>query len=106
VWPAGYPLAYVLLYLAYIPGGFLLYFNKLGDYSYGIYIFGYPTQKAVMQLFPGINVVELFLIAFSLTLFISALSWHILERTAIGLKRKLFSKETLKSEKEIPLIND
>ncbi len=92
-------LAYVLLYLAYIPGGFLLGFNKLGDYSYGIYIFGYPTQKAVMQLFSGLNVVELFLIAFPLTLSISALSWHILERPAIALKQKLASNEILKSEK-------
>lgn len=83
-------LAYVLLYLAYVPGGFLRKFNKLGDYSYGIYIFGYPTQKAVMQLFPGINVIELFLISFALTLFISAVSWHFLEQPALGLKRKLF----------------
>ena len=90
-------LGYVLLYLAYIPGGFLRNFNKLGDYSYGIYIFGYPTQKAVMQLFPGINVVELFCIAFPITLIISGVSWHFLERPAIGLKHTLFGKEQIRT---------
>jgi peptidoglycan/LPS O-acetylase OafA/YrhL len=93
-------LAYVLMYLAYVPGGFLRRFNKFGDYSYGIYIFAYPTQKAVMQLMPGINVIELFLIAFALTLLISAFSWHLLERPALGLKRKFFTSNDIKTVKE------
>ena len=79
-------LGYVLLYLAYIPGGFIRWFNQLGDYSYGIYIFGYPTQKAVMHLIPGINVIQLFLIAFSVTLLLAVLSWHFVERPALKLK--------------------
>jgi len=82
-------LAYCILYLAYIPGGPLRLFNKLGDYSYGIYIFGYPTQKAVMQLLPGSNAIELFIISLSLTLAISVISWHFIERPAISLKRKV-----------------
>ena len=82
-------LAYVLLYLAYIPGGRLRVFNRIGDYSYGIYIFGYPTQMAVMQIFPGLNVFELFLVAFVLTLGLSMASWHCLEHPALALKRGL-----------------
>lgn len=81
-------LGYVLLYLAYIPGGFIRKFNRLGDYSYGIYIFGYPTQKAVIHLLPGINAVQLFLIAFTITLLIAMASWHIVERPALNLKRR------------------
>lgn len=81
-------LAYVLLYLAYIPGGPLRLFNRLGDYSYGIYIFGYPTQKAVMTLFPAFNVVELFLVAFALTLGMAVASWHWIERPALRLKQR------------------
>ncbi len=79
-------LGYVLLYLAYIPGGFLRRFNHLGDYSYGIYIFGYPTQKAVMHLLPEMNVIQLFLISFSVTLMIAVISWHLVERPALKLK--------------------
>ena len=89
-------LAYCLLYLAYIPGGPLRLFNKLGDYSYGIYIFGYPTQKAVMQLLPGSNAIELFVISLSITLAISAISWHFIERPAIGLKRKFTALPDIK----------
>ena len=81
-------LAYVLLYLAYIPAGILRKFNQLGDYSYAIYIFGYPTQKAVMQFLPEINAIQLFLIAFSITLLIAIISWHFIERPALSLKQR------------------
>lgn len=80
-------LAYMVLYLAYVPGGFLRKFNQLGDYSYGIYIFGYPTQKAVMTMFPDINVFELFAMSFTITLFIAIMSWHLLEKPMLKLKR-------------------
>lgn len=82
-------LGYVLLYLAYVPNGWVRGFNRLGDYSYGVYIFGYPTQKAVMAWWPEINVIELFLISFSMTLLIAIMSWHILERPALRLKQYL-----------------
>jgi hypothetical protein len=32
------PLAYITLYLAYVPSGSVRKYNKLGDYSYGVYI--------------------------------------------------------------------
>lgn len=82
-------LGYVLLYLAYVPGGLLRSFNRLGDYSYGVYIFGYPTQRAVMVWWPEINVIELFLISFGITLLIAVASWHCLERPALHLKQRL-----------------
>lgn len=84
-------LAYVLLYLAYVPTGRIRQFNRLGDYSYGIYIFGYPTQKAVMHLLPNINAAQLFVVAFAITLLIAVVSWHFVEQPALKLKRNYFA---------------
>jgi len=80
-------LGYVVLYLAYVPAGFLRQFNRLGDYSYGIYIFAYPTQKAVMAYWPEFNVYQLFPVSFAITLLLAVLSWHLLERPALRLKK-------------------
>ena len=32
-----FAIAYVLIYIAYVPSGFIRKYNQLGDYSYGIY---------------------------------------------------------------------
>ncbi len=79
-------LGYAILYLAYIPSGFLRQFNRLGDYSYGLYIFGYPTQKSVMQLFPDLSVYGLFVTAFSITMLLAIASWHWLEKPMLRFK--------------------
>lgn len=85
-----YPLlTYLLLCAAYIPRGFLLKFNMLGDYSYGVYIFAYPIQQSIANWYPGISTIELFLSSFTATLLLAVLSWHLLESKALQLKRKL-----------------
>lgn len=48
-------LAYLVLVLAYLPGGALRQFNRLGDYSYGVYIYAFPVQQAVTALSPQIG---------------------------------------------------
>lgn len=37
-------LGYLVLYLAYVPGGWLRRYNRMGDYSYGLYIYAFPVQ--------------------------------------------------------------
>ena len=79
-------LGYMVLYLAYIPNGFIRNFNKLGDYSYGVYIYAFPIQQSIAALIPNINVITLFVYSFSITLLLSIFSWHFIEKPA--LKRK------------------
>jgi peptidoglycan/LPS O-acetylase OafA/YrhL len=90
-------LAYLLLYLAYVPSGLIRRYNALGDYSYGIYIYAFPVQQVVVALLPGISIFKLFLISAPITVILGVLSWHFLERRALSLKagyvdrtRKLF----------------
>jgi peptidoglycan/LPS O-acetylase OafA/YrhL len=79
-------IAYVLFYLAYIPRGAIRKYNLLGDYSYGVYIYAFPIQQTVVALLPGVSVQAMLAASASVTLLLAALSWHLLERRALGLK--------------------
>ena len=52
-----YPLAlpYLVFYLAYVPGGLVRRFNRIGDYSYGIYIYAWPVQQMTAALVHGVK---------------------------------------------------
>jgi hypothetical protein len=85
---AAYVLAlpYILLYLAYIPSGFVRKYNKLGDYSYGIYIYAWPVQQAIVSLAPDVSVPAMILGSAGIVIVLAALSWHLIEQRALRLK--------------------
>lgn len=78
---------YIILYVAYIPKGRILNYNKLGDYSYGTYIYAWPIQQTLAVTFIGITPIIMMLLTFILTLLIAALSWHYVEKPSMKLKR-------------------
>lgn len=83
-------LTYAALYLAVIPGG--RWFNTFGDYSYGVYLYGWPSQQLVASLFPGVNNTAHTLIACGLALLFAALSWHLIEKPCLRLKGRSFER--------------
>lgn len=59
-----------------------------GDYSYGIYLYGFPLQQTLLHFFPGNWATLTFFIAsLSLALCVAALSWHFIERPMLRLRR-------------------
>lgn len=60
--------------------------SKMGDYSYGIYIWAFPIQQALVASWPTISPLSLFVVAGALTLICAALSWHLIEKPALALK--------------------
>ena len=40
---------YLLFYLAYVPAGRIRAFNRCGDYSYGVYIYGFPYSRRSLR---------------------------------------------------------
>jgi len=83
-------IGYIILYLAYIPKGKIRNFNKFGDYSYGLYIYAFPIQQSVIALNPNISGLNAFYISFAITLILSILSWHFLEKKMLTYKNSYF----------------
>ena len=81
-------LPYAMVCLAYLPRGRILAFNRLGDYSYGTYIYAYPVQQSLMALLPGLTVIPLFVLSLIVTLALAVVSWHFIEKPATGLARR------------------
>lgn len=61
-------------------------FNRFGDYSYGIYLWGYPAQQTVAALAGGLHSYGNTLAGFLLALALAVVSWHFVEQPALGLK--------------------
>jgi peptidoglycan/LPS O-acetylase OafA/YrhL len=77
---------YLVFYLAYVPAGPVRGYNRLGDYSYGMYIYAFPVQQSVAALMPGVSVQDLMLWAFAVTLVLAFLSWHLIEKRCLRMK--------------------
>lgn len=80
-------LPYVLLCMAYLPRGKILLFNKLGDYSYGIYIYAWPVQQLIIGMFPRISTLAHIAVTLPIVLALSMASWRFVEAPAGRLKK-------------------
>ena len=78
-------MAYTVFWLGMGMKGPLLAYNRLGDYSYGVYIYAFPIQQAVMQLGPGQSPIVNIAISMPLTLIMAVLSWHLIEERSLAL---------------------
>ena len=85
-----YPLllSYVVLWLALVPGGVLRTYNRLGDYSYGFYLWQFPIQQWIVFTHRGISQPLLLLASLPAALAIAVASWHLIERPALALKER------------------
>ncbi len=80
-------LSYAVFFFGYARVPLLLNYNKLGDYSYGVYIYAFPIQQLVAQsgvTTPVINMA----ISLPFTLLCAVLSWHFIEAPAMKLRRR------------------
>lgn len=75
---------YATLWLAYVPRGFLLQYNRLGDFSYGTYIFAHPVQQTLVQLDPDMGAAANVALALPVTLVLAIASWHLVENASLA----------------------
>lgn len=59
------------------------------DLSYGVYLYGWPVQQALHALFPSLGAVALLWPSLAATVVIATLSWFLVEKPALDLKRRL-----------------
>lgn len=80
-------LTYMVLYIVYYKKIYIPWFSKIGDFSYGVFIYSFPVQQTIVHLYGG-KMDPLINIPISLlfSLFLGILSWHICEKRFLGLK--------------------
>ena len=81
-------LCYIVLVLAYHPWLKWPAFNRIGDYSYGLYVYAFPVQQTIVFRMPNLTPGELFAFSFLATLVLAVASWHVLEKPALGLRSR------------------
>ena len=81
-------LAYLVFVAAYHPRLQWPAFNRVGDYSYGLYVYAFPIQQTLVERVPGLDPLLLFALSMALTLGLAAVSWHGLEQPALRLKSR------------------
>ena len=82
-------LPYVVLLVGYRTSHLVRLPQRLGDYSYGLYIFAFPVQQAiVLWLAPSSGWVT-FALATPITAALAVASWHFVEAPALTLKQRI-----------------
>lgn len=93
LWLMGYAtaLTFGAIWLGFAKAPLLLPFNRIGDFSYGTYIYAFPVQQAVAWYFPGIDALQMIAVALPVTLGLAALSWWLIEEPALARRERLAS---------------
>ncbi len=76
--------AYLTIYLAGSP--LLSGMSRMGDLSFGLYVYSYPIQQLLIHVWPGIPPMMNFLMTLLVTLPLAAWSWRCIESPALRLK--------------------
>lgn len=79
-------LSYLILALAlarYVPA---LDPGRIGDFSYGVYLYAFPVQQALLHLLPSLNGWWLTVYASIVTVIFAAISWFLVEQRALKKK--------------------
>lgn len=74
---------------AYAPLPWLPHWARFGDWSYGMYVYAFPVQQLVTLYGPRLPLPLHFALAYTITVVLAALSWHLVEAPALRLKSLL-----------------
>lgn len=80
--------AYVLFWVVFKPIPLLKCFQRFDDISYGLYLYGWPTQMLLQWFFPTASPWGLLPIAMVLASTAGYLSWHLVEQPFLRQARK------------------
>ncbi|WOJ96518.1 acyltransferase [Congregibacter brevis] len=93
--PYVFPPAFVyLIFFAAYRSPYLDLDRWLGDPSYGIYIYAWPVQQTIVYFFPEQGPYFNTALATIVVVLLALMSWHFLEKPALGLKRRWLKNST------------
>lgn len=91
--------SYIILWVAFTDRLPWSRFARFGDVSYGVYIYAFPIQQAVVHAFGGsMDPMANVLIATPLVLACAFASWHLVEKRALRLKKIFSGTPAIKGE--------
>lgn len=76
----------LVIYLASSP--MMSSFSRIGDLSFGMYVYSFPVQQLLVHIFPGWPPLSNFLLTLVIVLPIAAWSWRCIEGPALRLKQR------------------
>jgi peptidoglycan/LPS O-acetylase OafA/YrhL len=83
-------IAFAVLVFAFRTPAWLRRLTAPGDVSYGIYVYAFPVQQSVAAIWgAGLDPLVMMAISFPVTYGLAFMSWRLVERPALALKRVL-----------------
>jgi len=79
-------LPYCVLTLAFASAPVLSWVEKIGDLSYGTYLWAYLVQQLVIDVAPHLSLIVSLAVTVACTIPLAAVSWWIIEKPALALK--------------------
>lgn len=76
-------LPFLTLWFGFVPAGHIRLFNRLGDYSYGVYILSCPIQFYLADRYGSLSPWGLFAYSMIIVVPLAIISWHFLESRAL-----------------------
>lgn len=95
----GATLTYTVLWFGYAGPTWLHGYNRLGDYSYGIYIYAFPIQQMLVQLELATTPMANACWSLVVTTMLAALSWHMVEKPSMRLRGVVMARSLKMSHK-------
>ncbi|OBQ55398.1 acyltransferase [Tamlana sp. s12] len=77
----------VVLLIGFIPLPFFSSFGKLGDASYGVYIYSFPVQQGLMYFFE-LKLYSIMFLSVFMSIILGYLSWYLVEKKALKYKTR------------------
>jgi peptidoglycan/LPS O-acetylase OafA/YrhL len=83
---APFVIGYAAIWLGSLPITKLREYTNTNDFSYGVYIFGWPISQTLLFATPQIGVLTLIALSIVISLVLAALSWHLVEKPSLRLR--------------------
>jgi len=80
--------SYAILWLALSEWSPLRHFSPTSDISYGVYLYGWPTQKLLLWYFPWLPLGLQMLATLGVSMLLGWASWRLIEKRCLALKAR------------------
>lgn len=79
---------YVAICAAYLKIPLISPYARVGDYSYGLYIYSFPVQQTFSHYYPSMDIGTYIGLTFTVTMVLSYFSWQYVEKPCLALKNR------------------